>query len=75
MLTLMRKKHNQDSAQIPSPLGSFLPSSSATVLQFDNAEDATQGNSNGPWTRPKLLAVQTLSVLCVTYTFQARKVW
>ena len=62
MLTHMRQKHNQDSAQIPSPLGSFPPASTATVLQFDDTEDATQGNSNGAVNSPKV--VSRASFIC-----------
>ena len=46
MLAHMRK-HHQDLTKIQSPLGSFQSSNSATVLQFDEADAATQGNSSG----------------------------
>ena len=59
MMTHMRQKHNQDSAQIPSPLGSFPPASKATVLQFDDTEDATQRNSNGGVNSPKVVSKAT----------------
>ena len=59
MLTHMRQKHNQDSAQIPSPLGSFPPATTATMLQFDDTEDATQGNSDGAVNSPKVVSRAT----------------
>ena len=59
MLSHMRQKHNQDSGHIPSPLGSFPAASSATVLQFDDIYDATQGNSNGAVNSPKVVTSAT----------------
>ena len=55
MLTHMRK-HHKEVTEIPSPLGSFPPSNSATVLQFDEVEDATQGNSDGAVNSPKMVS-------------------
>ena len=68
MLTHMRQKHNEDSGQIPSPLGSFPAASSATVLQFDDAEDATQGNSDGAVNSPKVVTSATfMCSVCDTH--------
>ena len=49
------KKHHRTTDRILSPLGSFLPSSSARVLSFsDEAELSTQGNSSGQVNSPKV---------------------
>ena len=45
MLAHMRK-HHQESTKIHSPLGSFPPSNSATVLQFDEADDADKAEND-----------------------------
>ena len=65
MMNHMRQKHSQGSAEIPSPLGSFPPASSATVLQFDDQEDATQGTSDGAVNSPKVVSRPTfICVVC-----------
>ena len=58
MLAHMRKNH-QDSTKIQSSLGSFPSSNSATVLQFDETEAATQGNSSGAINSPKVVTTAT----------------
>ena len=68
MLTHMRQKH-QDVADIPSPLGCFPPSGSATVLQFDESDDAAaQGNSSGDVNSPEVRTKATyICDLCETH--------
>ena len=58
MLAHMRKNH-QNSTKIQSPLGSFPSANSATVLRFDDDDEATQGNSNGAVNSPKVVTSAT----------------
>ena len=58
MLAHMRKNH-QNSTKIQSPLGSFPSANSATVLQFDDDDEATQGNSDGAVNSPKVVTSGT----------------
>ena len=68
MLNHMRQKH-QDVAEIPSPLGSFPPSGSAIMLQFDESDNAaTQGNSCGDVNSPVVRTEATyICDLCETH--------
>ena len=72
MLAHMRKNH-QDSTKIQSPLGSFPSSNSATVLQFDEAEGATQGNSSGAVNSPKVVTTGTYLCAVCEINFQNKK--
>ena len=70
MLAHMRKHHTEpQTSEIESPLGSFPPSNSATVLQFDESDEpATQGNSHGEVNSPKLVSSATyLCDMCETH--------
>ena len=58
MLAHMRKCHN-DPTEIQSPLGNFPPSNAVNVLQFDESEEATQGNSKGAVNSPKVVSAVT----------------
>ena len=68
MLAHMRKCHNE----IQSPLGSFPPSNAATVLQFDESEDATQGNSKGAVNSPKVVSSVTFVCAFCDIHFQSK---
>ena len=68
----MRKNH-QDAPKIQSPLGSFPSSNSATVLQFDDGEAATQGNSNGDVNSPKVVTSATYVCAVCEIHFQKKE--
>ena len=72
MLAHMRKNH-QDATKIRSPLGSFPSSNSATVLQFDEDEAATQENSSGAVNSPKIVMAATYVCAVCEIHFQNKK--
>ena len=70
MLAYMRKHHAEpQTSEIESPLGSFHPSNSATVLQFGESDDpAIQGNSRGEINSPKVMTAATFMCdMCETH--------
>ena len=67
------RKHHQDSTKIQSPLGSFPSSNSATVLQFDEADAATQGSSSGAVNSPKVVTTATYGCAVCEVNFQKKE--
>ena len=67
--------HDQLNVLIPLKyiLGSFPPSNSATVLQFDEVEDATQGNSEGAVNSPKVVIGGTYICAACDAQFQSKE--